>query len=194
MSKLFKYKKVGNSLVITTKDSVELMEQLRTEHSNLSKSIIDLETKKQLIEDKMRELSIKLNSFYQHSDQPDIPKLIYRLPSCDQEQDQRTLDDEVIFQINDYQEFIPNFQENQIKTKKELFDYFSYKSDVKDLFDNLDDTIKLKKLAEEFGIKSNNINKLKQQMKTIYNYLQNQSFPSSWNNIYNTDLFDKLEI
>ncbi|CAD8135133.1 unnamed protein product [Paramecium pentaurelia] len=194
MSKLFKYKKVGNSMMVITKDSIELMEQLRTEHTNLCKSISELDMKRQLIEDKMRELSIKLNSFYQHSDQPYIPKLIYKFP-CDSQQDQRTIDDEeVIFQINDYQEFIPDFQENDTKTKKELFNYFNYKQDEKDVFNDLNNTNNLKKLAEEFGIKSNNINKMKQQIKIIQNYLENQSFPSSWNNIYNTELFDKLEI
>ncbi|CAK85453.1 unnamed protein product (macronuclear) [Paramecium tetraurelia] len=194
MSKLFKYKKVGNSMTIITKDSIELMEQLRTEHSHLCKSISELEMKRQLIEDKMRELSIKLNSTSQPSDQPDIPKLIYKFP-CDSQQDQRTLDEEeVIFQTNDYQEFIPDFQASEMKTKKELFNYFSYKADVKDLFNDLNDANNLKKLAEEFGIKSNNNNKMKQQVQILQNYLSNQSFPSKWNNIYNTELFDKLEI
>ncbi|CAD8140120.1 unnamed protein product [Paramecium pentaurelia] len=185
MSKLFKYKKVGNSLVVITKDSIELMDQLRTEHSNLCKSKSELEIKKQLIEDKMRELSI--------NDQLDIPKTMYKYP-IDSQNDQRTLDEEINFQINDYQEFISDFQENDTKTKKELFNYFSYKSDIKDLFNDPNNTNNLKKLAEEFGIKSNNINKMKQQITIIQNYLQNQSFPSSWNNIYNTELFDKLEI
>ncbi|CAD8138857.1 unnamed protein product [Paramecium octaurelia] len=193
MSKLFKYKKVGNNMMVITKDSNELMEQLRIEHSNLCKSISELEMKRQLIEDKMRELSIKLNSSSQPSDQPDIPKLIYKFP-CDSQQDQRTLDEEVIFQTNDYQEFIPDFQASETKTKKELFNYFSYKSDVKDLFNDLNDANNLKRLAEEFGVKSNNNNKMKQQVQMIQNYLQNQSFPSKWNNIYNAELFDKLEI
>ncbi|CAK74963.1 unnamed protein product (macronuclear) [Paramecium tetraurelia] len=193
MPKLFKNKKVGNSMMVNTKDSIESLEQLRSEHSNLSNTISDLEMKRQLIEDKLRELSIKLNSFYQHSDQPNIPMLIYKLPN-DSHQDQITLNQEVYIQTNDYQEFIPHLQENDTKIKKELFNYFSYKSDVGDLFNDLDDTSNLKKLAEEFGIKSNNINKMKQQIKIIQNYLLNQSFPTSWNNIYNKELFDKLEI
>lgn len=46
MSKLFKYKTVGNNMMVITKDSNELMEQLRKEHSNLCKSISDLEMKR----------------------------------------------------------------------------------------------------------------------------------------------------
>ncbi|CAD8132673.1 unnamed protein product [Paramecium octaurelia] len=193
MPKLFKYKKVGNSLIVNSTDSLESLEQLRSEHTNLSNTISDLEMKRQLIEDKLRELSIKLNSFYSYSDQPSIPMLIYKLP-FDPNQDQITQNEVVYIQTNDYQEFIPEFQENGTKTRKELFNYFNYKSDVEDLFNDLDNTSKIQKLAEEFGIKSNNINKMKQQIKIIYNYLLNQSFPSSWNNIYNTELFNKLEI
>ncbi|CAK88007.1 unnamed protein product (macronuclear) [Paramecium tetraurelia] len=192
-SKLFKYKKQGENFILSVKDSQELVQQLRNEHTHLSKQIAECERKKQLIEDKLRELSIKFNTFYQYSDQPELPHMVFKMPN-EPIQEESITNQEIFYQFNDYQEYIPEKQENQIKTKRELFDYFSYKSDVLQSFEDLKDITILKKLSEQFGIKTNNTNKLKQQLKIIQQYLQNQSFPASWNQIYNAELFEKLEI
>ncbi|CAD8048355.1 unnamed protein product [Paramecium primaurelia] len=184
-SKLFKYKKQGENYILSVKDSQELVQQLRNEHTHLSKQIAEFERKKQLIEDKLRELSI--------NDQPDIPHMVFKMPN-EPIQEESITNQEIFYQLNDYQEYIPEKQENQIKVKKELFEYFSYKSDILQNFDDLNDITNLKKLSEQFGIKTNNTNKLKTQLKIILSYLQNQSFPASWNQIYNQELFEKLEI
>ncbi|CAD8056835.1 unnamed protein product [Paramecium sonneborni] len=184
-SKLFKYKKQGENFILTVKDSQELAQQLRNEHTQLSKQIADFEMKKQLVEDKLRELSI--------NDQPEVPHMVFKMP-IEPIQEESNTNQQIFYQLNDYQQYIPEKQEHQIKTKRELFEYFSYKTDIQESFDDLNDITILKKLSEQFGIKTNNTNKLKQQLKIIQSYLQNQSFPSSWNQIYNQELFEKLEI
>ncbi|CAD8144804.1 unnamed protein product [Paramecium pentaurelia] len=184
-SKLFKYKKKGESYILSVKDSQELVQQLRNEHTLLSKQIEECNKKKQLIENKLRELQI--------SDQSELLPMIIQMPN-EHIQEESNTNQQFFYEFNEYQEYIAEKQESQIKTKRELFDYFNCKTEFKKCFDDLNDITILKKLSEQFGIKTNNTNKLKQQLKMIQLYLQNQSFPQSWNQIYNSELFEKLEI